>query len=196
MNDWMKQNFYCFIDFETTGVPAEEHYSIQIGMIFTDSKFQVLETFKSFIGWEELIKAVDANDLKWGDRFQDAEQYHKISAEKYVYECAKNEYSAPFSVVSESYRLMRIIREDYGDADSRFILISDNIQFEWQLLRKLYKESSAEWPFHYCGWDTSMLLCTVGTGDPENPPHDALLDASGLHLAVVRSLEKTGFFND
>ena len=193
LSDWMKQNFYVFIDFETTGVPAEAHYPIQVGMIVTDSMFQVVGTYQSMIGWDDLIKEIkEIKPLQWPEKYKDAEQYHKISVIRYNMEGNEN---PNYVVVHTIQDILNKILQNYHIEDFRIILISDNIQFEWQLLRRMFREAdSAPWPFHYCGWDTSLLLNTVGVGDPENPPHDALMDASGMHLAVVRSLEKLGFY--
>lgn len=199
MDEWMKKNFYVFVDFETTGVPAEDHYPIQIGIVYTDNKFQVLETYQSMICWSKLIGEIEAvSDFPkfyaWPDQYANAEQYHKISALDYV-KASEFEETIPGEIPGTICNAQHRIREMHSIKDSRFILVSDNIQFEWQLMKKLFKERpNYEWPFHYCGWDTSLFLNTVGTGDPKDPPHDALMDASGLHQAVVRSLEKTGWF--
>jgi hypothetical protein len=198
MNDWMKQNSYVFVDFETTGVPAEDHYPIQIGAIFTDHLFHVVDTYKSLVAWEDLQEEINKLGGVWPDRFQQAEQFHGIRAIDYVNDCD----CTPGEIVLQlEHKMNNILNANIVKDPARFILVSDNIQFEWQLMRKIYQRlykhlGKNEWPFHYCGWDTSLLLCTVGVGDPANMGHDALMDASEMHLQVVRSLDRLGFFED
>ena len=71
------------------------------------------------------------------------------------------------------------------------VLVSDNVQFEWAFTRRLVELAKQPWPFHYCGWDTSLLLEASGVGDPK-PAHRALADAGLLHRAIVRALERIG----
>lgn len=50
--------------------------------------------------------------------------------------------------------------------------------------------------FHYCGWDTSLLLEAAGVGDPYPVPHRALADAGLLHAAIVKALDRTRSLRD
>lgn len=213
----LKNNVYCFIDFETTGVPAEDHWPIQIGMVFTGPDLQVITEFEMFVPWLEVYQRIKRQWIgsgQWPEEWADAERFHHITVQEYLdgcHACANMDNRGqipPHKVVVE--RIAKHIEcvanhLSRKQEDLRYILISDNIQFEWQLLRAIYDggrryDADSElvgwpedhWPFHYCGWDTSVLLEWLGDGDPENPEHRALSDARGLHKAVVNSLEFLG----
>lgn len=67
-----------------------------------------------------------------------------------------------------------------GSRARKIIVTSDNSVFETAHIKALLKKADERWPFHYCSWDTTMLLDATGVGDPNNPPHRAMADTQAL----------------
>lgn len=187
----MYKNIYCFTDFETDGVAPYDYSPIEIGCIFTDYKFNIIATY------ENLINPYPANRKAkhWSnDSELAAFNVHKIS-----FQHLEDLGEVPLNISKDiNYKLNHIksIRPDLEK--SRVVIVSDNAQFEYNCMRKLYKMAKQEdiFPFHYTAWDTNMLLNIEQPeiGDPK-PVHRALADAGLLYVSVVRALEKNGTMN-
>lgn len=170
------QRFF-FIDFETTGLNPGTDFPIEIGIVVTDEWFNVVETYTRLIDWIEYRYRVPEESLP-------AYRVHGILPNNILEEGKHNT-----TVRAEVEELAGRHRSKQGDLP---VLVSDNLQFEWQFLNKLL-EGSITKLFHYCGWDTSLLLEAAGVGDPK-PVHRALADAGLIHAAVVRACERINMF--
>lgn len=170
------QRFF-FIDFETTGLDPGVDFPIEIGIVVTDEWFNLVETYTSLIDW-----------IAYGYRNPEeslpAYRVHGILP-KTIFEKGK----PSTKVRTQVEKLAGRHRSKQGDLP---VLVSDNLQFEWQFLNKLL-DGSVTKLFHYCGWDTSLLLEAAGVGDPK-PVHRALADAGLIHAAVVRACERINMF--
>lgn len=169
------QRFFI-IDYETTGIEMGD-VAIEVGVVVTDERFRVLETFESLIR-PLTAHVVIAGDPTWANRSLGAHAVHRINP--------KELEDAPSQV--EVAEKVRDLARRHGHKP---VLVSDNIQFEWHHTWALLgPKDRSEWPFHYCGWDTSLLLEAAGVGDPV-PAHRALADAGLLHAAIVEALDRT-----
>jgi len=178
---------FCICDFETTGVDTDKDYPIEIGCIFTDRTFSTLGIYQDLISWPDLMVSGDSIDPDWNEHDQQAANIHKISYETYI------NGAVPLSTVVGNVKdiVDKILNKFY----KRVILISDNIQFEYRFMSILFKEANIEWPFHYCGWDSSLLLELTNIGDPV-PDHRALRDCALLQRQLIRATEKIGAYRN
>jgi oligoribonuclease (3'-5' exoribonuclease) len=167
-----------WIDYETTGIDMQDldTVPIQVGVIVTDTKLNELDRYESLIWFDEF------NDYETWEEYSKAAtlafQIHGI----YTKTCLEEGKSAAI-VAKDLIDLATKHKVDGG----RIILVSDNIQFEWQLTDILLREMvEHDWPWHYCGWDTSILelVPELNFRDPEDPPHSALQDVEGLLKAA------------
>jgi len=170
-----------FCDYETTGVPAADHFPIEIGVIATDNRLHELFEFEDMILWHDLTQTIESGEEVWKEPYQKAFEFHQITPSEYF---RKSRHG--LAVVRE---LMSRLRDIDPDHNKKWILISDNIQFEYQLTKKLFRIAGKKWPFHYCGWDTSLFLDMTGIGDPQDNPHRALADTRMLLDAVKKGAE-------
>lgn len=167
------QKFFV-INYETTGLGYELSEPIEVGIIVCDHEFALIETYQSLINLQNWRPAADFQS--WLPAFK----VHGISPSDYA--------AAPEPrYVGAAINNLAVRHSKNG---SRPILVSDNIQFEWHWTRKLLELEKFDWPFHYCGWDTSLFLEAAGVGDPK-PAHRALADAGLLHAAIVKALDRT-----
>ena len=177
--------FVC--DFETTGVDPKKDYPIEIGGLFVDHDFNIISTFDELICWENekiLNKKVNLIDKEhdWKEEYSQAYKIHKILPNAEYFLKGKR----PISIVN---RLGEYIDDNFKN--KKIIITSDNAQFEYNFMKKLWNfASTREFPFHYCAWDTSLLLEMTGIGDPRNVPHRAFKDVSILYKHIVLSLNK------
>lgn len=185
--DWV----FFIVDFETTGLDAREHYPIEVGGLFTDSNFTVLDIYKSLIRWPELCNEIKNNEKIWPLKYARAYDIHKINPTI----CTRMEkldgvIVQMFDVVAEN---LKFLCNQYKRGKRNPIMVSDNAQFEHSFMKKIFESSKIDFPFHYCTWDTSMLLELSGIRDPI-PVHRAFPDASLLHNALMRAREKLDLF--
>lgn len=162
-----KDQRFFILDYETTGIDTDEDLPIEIGIIVADHEFNLLDTYEDLIKWpDELVAKRDTfipNAI------------HKIKP----------------SMIADLGLLPGVVGDNVArlageHATSRKpILLSDNIQFEWAFTKRLLR--GLDWPFHYCGWDSSLFLELAGVGDPK-PVHRALADAGVLHAAILKSI--------
>ena len=78
---------------------------------------------------------------------------------------------------------------------NRYIIMSDNAQFEYNLMQRLFKlaDKKDKFPFHYAAWDVNILINSVQKVMKGKVSHKAIQDAFRAYKAVIRALEKTGF---
>lgn len=89
--------------------------------------------------------------------------------------------TGPLPTAEVAIELMDLIASVKRTSRARkIILTSDNIVFEHRHVENVLKAAGERWPFHYCSWDTSLLLDGTGVGDPSNPPHRAMADTRAL----------------
>ena len=166
---------FLILDYETTGFDAQTQFPIEIGCVLTDSEFRTLETYETFIGWPGL----GSEDGHWLPEHQGAYNVHKIEWRDYIQSAVR------FGDVVHQVKTM--CQKHFQGRKT--ILLSDNIQFEWGFTKKLFDEAGERWPFHHCGWDSSILLETTGVGDPI-PDHRAMRDVALLQAALIRALDR------
>jgi len=193
----------CIIDYETTGVDTENDMPIEVAFVITDLSLNVEDEYETCILWPEVELLASHTRLPagspksevgggWKDGAAIAHNYHGIDFDEL------EEFGQPAGVVawvmSQMIKLhMAELNEDAEEGvTNKIILISDNIQFEWAFTKRLLgiNPSYTPWPFHYCGWDTSILELVGGLGfkDPADPEHRAMGDVMGL----LAELKKAG----
>jgi len=191
----MNKDFKFFIcDFETTGLDFRKDYPIEIGGMFTDSDFNILGTYRSLIKFSRLVTEITENNDQWPEKYLGAYKVHKIdasviSSETNSYEDRLIGVKPPHIIAEQLYELCSI----YNKGKRKVIIVSDNAQFEFWFMKKIFEDSNVEFPFHYCAWDTSMLLELSGVGDPSHT-HRAFTDATSLYQALVRARERLNLF--
>jgi len=167
---------YFVLDFETTGLNYSLDLPVEIGGLFCDENWVIEDTLNYLIKWQNLM---DRNE-GWGQRYWEASVVHKINYEEYI----KNAISVD-EIVKE------IIRKTKGYKPT---LVSDCINFEWHwmdiLLRTCQKDIKNV--FHYCGWDTSLLLEASGVKDPKSA-HRAFKDACLLYKAIIKAFSRIDY---
>lgn len=181
--DWV----FFIVDFETTGLDAREHYPIEVGGLFTDSNFMVLDKYESFIKWSDLEKEIIINGYSWPPKYSGAYLVHKIDASVYTGLVKKDGVKVPSP--EEVATDLQYFCKEYKRGKRNPIMVSDNAQFEHSFMKKIFESSKIDFPFHYCTWDTSMFLELSGIGDPVGV-HRAFPDASLLHNALMRARGK------
>lgn len=192
----MDKDFTFFMcDFETTGFDFREDYPIEIGGMFTDSNFNVLGTYRSLIKFSGLITEITKNADQWPEKYLDAYKTHKIDAS--VISCEANSYEdrlmgvkPPHIIAEQLYELCSI----YNKGKGKVIIVSDNAQFEFWFMKKIFEDANVEFPFHYSAWDSSMLLELSGIGNPKQLEHRAFNDAGRLYQSLVRARERLNLF--
>lgn len=172
-----KQGQYFFVtDFETTGL-ADDDQPVEVGIVACDHEMRAVDQLSTVIVPERWCR-----DATWGRRDLGAFRVHGIHPSE-VEESGVQRAVAAAAVVR--------LAERYGRPGQKPVLVSDNVQFEWGHMDRLLRVvgRTCRDVFHYCGWDTSLLLEATGVGDPV-PVHRALGDAGRLHAAVVRALDR------
>ncbi len=182
------QTFFI-IDYETTGVSIDKDFPIEIGIIITDSKFVILDTYSNYINTCKSF--LNEGECTWDNCSRGKEAYpiHNIKVDTII-----SMGLFPNNIVDDIIDLT----ENYKVKNKKPIIVSDNIQFEYSFTRKLFKLSGyneiLENHFHYCGWDTSLLLISTGVGDPKGVSHRAFDDAAILHQHIIRAMDRINAF--
>lgn len=158
---------FFVIDYETTGVrPVPQDLPIEVGIVVTNSRWEELARYSNQIYTSELH---DVPSAYW----RVAQAVHGLHQQQVLSQ------GIPLGHIAQDIR--RLARE-WKPPRGRLILLSDNIQFEWQHTQWIL--SREDMPitrlFHYCGWDTSILTKFTEFEDPRNTEHRALSDALGL----------------
>jgi len=191
-----KNIIFCLCDFETTGVDANIDYPIEIGCMFLDKNFNILTTYESLIKW------ITLNDLtEWPTRCKEAYNIHNIDIKCLHYKDTRD----PCFFVNVASKINSICKE----FKCKPIILSDCGNFEFNFMKKLFNLTNnyynfyfsdsenfvnVEFPFHYCAWDTNLLLKVTGVGDPKNRPHRAMKDVGLIYKALILALNKIDFF--
>lgn len=174
---WSRDATFCFCDFETTGVDKAA-LPIEVGCVFTDHELTVLGTYEALIRWPSLM---DENG--WPKHAQSAYAVHKIGYDTYTARALKSEQVAT-DISDCVWR--------YGNRRRTMTMVSDNARFEDFHMRKLFELTESAFPFHYCVWDSSLLLELTNIGDvPHNlrGSHRALMDATRLHRRLCTAYD-------
>lgn len=182
-----EHNFLFLLDYETTGLDPNKDYPIEIGGLLLNSKLELLDSYESMISWPGLRVRLN-HKQEWPEEYATAYKYHKITPQEYL-----NHFRNCDDVILDLQHIFN--QHTHSIPKARVILCSDNIQFEWNFTKRLFKDTSHKWPFHYCGWDTSLLLEMLGVGDPKEKPHRALADAKQLYDALIRSKDLINLHN-
>ena len=175
------------MDFETTGVNVfhtgeTRDIPIEIGLIVTDPKLNILETYESFI----TPKSNYFNQDDWiGDQIY-AYNVHKINYTDWInrsigYQVCRDELiklADKYTTINPN-RLKQV----------KPIIISDNAVFETACIRQIFGDDYDYRDFfHYSTWDSNILLENT-VGDPI-PVHRALRDCGVLHRNLVRAFDR------
>lgn len=175
---------YVFCDFETTGVDPSIDYPIEVGIVVVNHRLEEKFRYAEMIAWQPLLEAIERAGGDWPELRLEAFKFHKIPASNYVAQARR-----PELVVGAFMEFM----QHHGGLSTpkKPILISDNIWFEVSFMKQLFAASGINYPFHYCGWDTSLLLEMTGVGDvPSNlKAHRALQDTVDMLNAVRESAQ-------
>lgn len=174
------QRFFV-LDYETTGVDTVKDHPIEVGIIACDENFAVLDTRQWFIEPSETTIVRGARGTTWHESVLGSFRVHGIDPGDAIRGGAD-------VAVGEAIAGFTLTHTIWGQKP---VLVSDNIQFEWAFTKRLIDAAKVAWPFHYCGWDTSLFLEATGVGDPYPVPHRALADAGLLHAAIVKALDRT-----
>jgi len=161
---------YFLVDFETTGLVSDEDYPIEIGGLYLNASWEIVHTIDTLILWPQVTNAT-----YWENQHWNASVVHRIS---------KLEYIEKAQIYTDVAKL--VVEKCAG---ARPILMSDCIVFEWSFMQKLLKHANLDWPFHYCGWDTSLLFEVLKTREPI-PPHRAFRDTCQTYKSLVESITK------
>lgn len=191
-----KENIQFFIcDFETTGVNPDFDFPIEIGGILTDNNFRILDTYKSLILYPEVKELLEKTKNKkdsnyvWPQCWAPAFNVHKIQADELI-RCGE----LPITVMNNIVDCVSKFKSKY----TKTIILSDNAQFEYSFMKKIFKsienDNIFHKIFHYCAWDSSILLEGSGVGDPI-PVHRAFEDSALLHTALIRACERVKFYD-
>jgi len=192
----MNKQFTFFIcDFETTGLDPRKDYPIEIGGLFLDSGFSILGVYQSFIGFPELSRRILSNENEWPEEYVEAYQFHKIEARTII--------GKPESLEERliDLRPSLIVAEDltglcsvFNKGPKKVIIISDNAQFEYWFMMRIFDDAQVEFPFHYCAWDTSMLLELSEIESSKDYNHRSLNDVGKLYQRLLRARERLNLF--
>ena len=185
----MKKNDFLFIcDFETTGINPEVDYPIELGGLLTDRQLNVIAPFEALIKIPETCFVRYNNDILWHPKYTEAYKVHQITPHKIL----QNGLQAKDVVLS----LKNLIYTKTYGKFRRIVILSDNAQFEYNFMKKLFKMADMEnnWFFHYSAWDTNICLDLFDfeIGDAI-PVHRALQDTFRLYRQIVRFAEKYNF---
>lgn len=186
MNQEEKDNtVLLFLDFETTGVDTYSDFPIEIGCIATDITLEkIFFRYEALIKFPRLVDHKQGKEKKWKEEYSSGFPFHKIDPTFWHFNSKE--------VGQVMLDIENLLVKNTGKR-GHWILTSDNIQFEYQFMQKIYKDVyplswKEAWPFHYCGWDTSLLLEASGVGDPRNTPHRALADTELLLEATQEAM--------
>lgn len=183
----MSKNYFAIFDTETTGI-EESDIPIELGMLFIDEDFDLIDAISTLVKLPELeefkhIPKIENNELRglWNLHAVRAMEVHGITYD----DVEKNGVSATVAV--------KMIRESinrFAKQDDRIILVSDNGWFDTHHLKKIYEAAfgkAVQFPFHYTTYDTNLLFGAHGVKDPK-PVHRALPDAMLLYNALLKAL--------
>ena len=177
-------DYYVFTDFETNGLEITgTDLPIEIGAILTDDEYNILDSISCY------INPFDEDKNKWTEYELHAHRIHTIP-----FTTIKRDGESPAQAV-EMLRRMLEAQKAQDKFASRSIIMSDNGQFEYNAMKKLYAlaDASDNFPFHYAAWDINILINSVQKVQKGKGSHKAIQDAFRTYKAVIRALERNGF---
>lgn len=175
-----KDQFFCFMDYETTGVDTSSGTKvrpIQIGCIYTDRWLNELYSYQDLIKWSDFVRWD-----KWPLATMGAYNVHRIPLKK----VQKGKW--PHDVAMKLIKIDKKVRKGVTDK-YKPVIISDAPNFEMFWSEMIFgSRQNPEFPFHYNAWSVYPLfkLLDVKMG---KKPHDALSDAR-LMLEGMREVYK------
>lgn len=197
----MPNNLFI-MDFETTGLnifAGGYDFPIEIGVIVTDSKLNIQETYTSLIMPDLKYKTKDV----WVGSEVDAYNVHKITIKEWV------DNSISYGLCK--HQLANLAKKYTTISPNRLkpikpIIISDNAVFDTACLQQIFNNNLSDDDyttncvedyrdyFHYSTWDTNVLLEHI-VGDPV-PVHRALKDCGVLYRNLVRAYDNLGWLGE
>ena len=177
-------DYYCFMDFETNGLNITRgDVPIEIGILLTDDEYNILSSFEAY------INPFSPSKEKWDDYELAAHKVHMIP-----FTTIKDEGQSPEFVINE---IQKLINQQNGvdKTINRYIIMSDNGQFEYNAMKCLYDIAgmTSKFPFHHAAWDINILINSVQKVAKGRYSHKAIQDVFKTYKAVIRALERNGF---
>lgn len=170
--------FIC--DFETTGLSYIYDFPIEIGCLILDEKFNIMDYVSELI-FDPSWDIINHETKRWKKEFVDAYKVHKIEPTELL----------QFGKHPKDVCILLNQKIEPGS-----LMISDNISFDLNFMKKLYSCTNISYPFHYRGWDTNIILEGFSDiGDPQST-HRALKDCFLLYKQFIRFAEKINFFKE
>jgi len=162
---------YVIADTETTGLDYENDLPIEVGLVFCNRNWEIIDTYQAFVAWPEITGQDGWTKKQW-----QASIVHQIPFSEY------RKLAKPTSVI------VKEIMERTGQPPRKPVLISDNAVFDFTFLSKIFRREGKNLfdIFHYAVWDTNLFLSETGAGDPV-PIHRALQDALLLYKAIIEA---------
>lgn len=183
---------YVLVDFETTGLNPETDYPIEIGALFLDKDFVIIDTYNTLIKYDKEVNNRmnrGGRGIEWIDEFEGAYKIHGITVSEWLAN------SSHVELVAE--QLQKHVKLDMGPDIQYPILMSDNIIFEAAFMKRLLNiayPNGGITLFHYHGYDTSMLLHLLGMKKVPSE-HRAMRDVSLLYVTLLKAIDKVGGIN-
>lgn len=177
-------DYYVITDFETNGLNiTKESVPIEIGMILTDDEYNILDSLSMY------INPFNSSKKGWEGSEVDAHKVHTIP-----YHIINDVGISPTTAVELVNQFIET-QKAVDKYNTRFIIMSDNSQFEYNAMQKLFElaNKSDSFPFHYAAWDVNILINSVQKVMKGRVPHKAIQDAFRVYKAVIRALERNGF---
>lgn len=172
--------FVC--DFETTGLDLKKDYPIELGGVFIDSDFNILETFESFIYWEDISRKIRKENKGWPEEYLPAHAVHNIDVIDYL---RHSKHSTIIAKTIES--ICKKLKQDKGH--KKPIIISDNSRFEHDFMFKIFDYNNIEFPFHFNSWDINLIFEIYKIKGKAKKTHRALADAMEVYMGLVELKE-------
>ena len=177
-------DYYVITDFETNGLNITgTDVPIEIGAILTDDEYNILDTLDSY------INPFNVDKNKWDEYDMQAHRVHTIPFNTILHEGVEP------AIITELIQVMLDKQKVKDKYPSRYIIMSDNGQFEYNAMQKLFAlaNKSDIFPFHYAAWDVNILINSVQKVQKGKGSHKAIQDAFRTYKAVIRALERNGF---
>lgn len=173
-----KERKFFICDFETTGLDSTKDYPIEIGCLILDNKYNIVDYVDSLIfdpNWDLFNEK-----FEWKSEYTSAFKVHKI-------------LPSELKLGKTPKEICNILNKKITPGS---IIISDCISFELNFMKRLYSLANMEYPFHYIGWDTNIILEGLSNiGDPKSK-HRAIDDCFLLYKQIIRFAERIRFFKD
>ncbi len=184
---------YVLVDFETTGLNPETDYPIEIGALFLDENFVIINTLNTLIYYSKEVNnslSKDGRGIAWKEEYEGAYKIHGITISEWLRE------SMHVEMVAE--KIQQLIKLNRGPGIQYPKLMSDNIVFETGFMKRLlgiaYGYSAIPALFHYHGYDTGLLFRLLGIQKLPNE-HRAMRDVSMLYVKLLEAMNKLEWHN-